>query len=93
MNIKKTELHGVLLVESDYHEDRRGSFIKVLSDINDTRRTLNITSREIYYSISKKNVIRGMHFQIPPKQHSKFVYLIDGKVRDVILVIRSDSPT
>jgi dTDP-4-dehydrorhamnose 3,5-epimerase/CDP-3, 6-dideoxy-D-glycero-D-glycero-4-hexulose-5-epimerase len=49
--------------------------------------------KENYYSISGKNVIRGMHFQIPPFEHVKVVYLNQGKIFDVVLDLRKDSTT
>jgi dTDP-4-dehydrorhamnose 3,5-epimerase len=48
--------------------------------------------REVYFSLSDKNVIRGMHFQVPPAHHAKFVCVSRGAVRDVILDLRKDSP-
>ena len=49
--------------------------------------------KESYYSISHKSVIRGMHFQVPPFAHTKFVYLNQGRIIDVVLDIRKSSPT
>ena len=49
--------------------------------------------REEYYSYSKKGVIRGMHFQTPPHDHEKLVYCMQGSVLDVVLDLRSASPT
>jgi dTDP-4-dehydrorhamnose 3,5-epimerase/CDP-3, 6-dideoxy-D-glycero-D-glycero-4-hexulose-5-epimerase len=48
---------------------------------------------ELYYSINKKDVIRGMHFQIPPVEHVKMVYVITGKIIDVCLDLRHNSKT
>lgn len=48
---------------------------------------------EEYYSISKKNVIRGLHFQLPPMDHVKMVYCVHGEVLDVVLDLRVGSPT
>ena len=46
-----------------------------------------------YVSCSKKNVIRGMHFQIPPFSHKKAIACISGKALDVVVDMRKNSPT
>lgn len=48
---------------------------------------------EEFFSTSKKNVIRGMHFQLPPDDHAKLVYCIRGSVMDVLVDLRKNSPT
>ncbi len=48
---------------------------------------------EEYYSVSHKNVIRGMHFQLPPMDHVKMVYCVQGEVMDVVVDLRVGSPT
>jgi dTDP-4-dehydrorhamnose 3,5-epimerase/CDP-3, 6-dideoxy-D-glycero-D-glycero-4-hexulose-5-epimerase len=49
---------------------------------------LNLEIREEFYSISQKNVLRGMHFQLPPHAHDKLVYCTRGAVLDVLLDLR-----
>ncbi len=65
--------------------DERGFFQKIYSD-----KTMNF--KEQYYSVSKKNVIRGIHFQLPPHDHEKLVYCVKGKVLDLIIDLRLKSP-
>jgi dTDP-4-dehydrorhamnose 3,5-epimerase len=48
---------------------------------------------ESFYSINEENVIRGMHFQLPPHDHDKIVYCSKGKLLDVVLDLRSNSKT
>jgi dTDP-4-dehydrorhamnose 3,5-epimerase len=48
---------------------------------------------EEYYTISKRDVIRGMHFQVPPMDHAKLIYCPVGKIKDVVLDLRRGSPT
>lgn len=48
---------------------------------------------EIIISKSKKNVIRGLHFQNPPNDINKIIYCLDGNIRDVFLDMRKSSPT
>lgn len=47
---------------------------------------------EEYYSVSHKNVLRGMHFQSPPKEHTKLVYCVFGEVIDAVVDLRIGSP-
>ncbi len=47
----------------------------------------------MYYSVSSKGVLRGMHFQTPPSAYAKLVYVSHGRVLDVALDIRKGSPT
>jgi len=54
---------------------------------------LFIEIKKSYYSISQKNVIRGMHFQRPPYDHIKLVFVTSGSILDVVLDIRKDSST
>ena len=54
---------------------------------------LPVVWNEEYYSISRKGVIRGMHFQTPPYDHEKLVYCMRGRVLDVVLDLRISSPT
>jgi len=49
--------------------------------------------RECYISSSQKGVVRGMHFQTPPHQHSKIVTCLKGEALDVVVDLRSGSPT
>lgn len=65
--------------------DERGFFQKIYSD-----KTMNF--KEQYYSVSKKNVIRGIHFQLPPHDHEKLVYCVKGQVLDLIIDLRLKSP-
>lgn len=93
MNIIKTTLDGVFEVENKIFEDQRGSFVKTFHSevfINDG---LDSDFRESFYSVSKKNVLRGMHYQLPPHDHSKLVYVVSGKILDVVVDIRENSET
>lgn len=93
MKLIPTQLDGVFLLEPKVFSDERGTFIKPFH--KDTLEGLGLDAdfKESFYSISHKNVIRGMHFQSPPHEHSKLIYVSKGKVLDVVLDIREDSPT
>lgn len=93
MKIIDTEISGLKIIEPRIFEDTRGKFIKTFTNDFFQENGLNIDIKESYYSISHKDVIRGMHFQTPPYEHVKLVYVPFGKIIDVVLDIRKDSPT
>lgn len=93
MEIENTFIPGLKLIHLNEFKDNRGSFIKVFNHDFFTENGLETDFKESYYSISAKNVIRGMHFQIPPFEHTKLVYLNQGKIIDAVLDIRKASPT
>jgi len=93
MKVIPTKLHGVFIIETDSFEDGRGVFIKTFHADVFKEYGLESTFKESFYSTSKKDVIRGMHFHLPPHDHSKLVYVTHGSLLDVVLDIRKDSPT
>lgn len=73
--------------------DERGGFFKPYS-----RGALELLGvrpnfSECFYSTSKRGVIRGMHFQIPPFSHEKLVFVVSGEILDVVLDLRIGSKT
>lgn len=93
MEIEQTFIPDLKLIHLKEFTDTRGSFIKVFNQEFFAKNGMATDFKESYYSISSKNVIRGMHFQIPPFEHTKLVYLNQGKIIDVVLDIRKTSPT
>ncbi|WP_321328356.1 dTDP-4-dehydrorhamnose 3,5-epimerase [uncultured Ilyobacter sp.] len=93
MKLIKTDLQGVFIIENFHVEDDRGSFTKTYHKNFFKENNLCNEFREGFYSVSHKNVIRGMHFQLPPHDHEKLVYVIRGKIIDVILDLRKNSST
>lgn len=93
MQISSTKLSGCFEIFPDVFDDNRGQFVKTYHEDCFIQNNLNITWKEEYYSISKKNVIRGMHFQLPPHDHEKLVYCVSGAVLDVVVDLRNNSPT
>ena len=89
---QELELKGSFLIKPFYASDNRGGFIK---DYNiDTFKANGIEHelKEVFYTISKKGVIRAIHFQLV-KQQAKLVRCVSGHVFDVIVDLRPDSPT
>lgn len=93
MNIEKTALEGVYIINNFVAQDERGTFVKTFNKQNFVNNGLNFEIRESYFSISKKNVIRGMHFQLPPSDHEKLVYVPYGSILDVVIDLRKNSLT
>ena len=93
MRIEETFIPGLKLIHLKKFTDSRGCFLKVFNAEFFKENDLESNFKESYYSISQKDVIRGMHFQIPPFEHTKLVYLNQGKIVDVILDIRKTSQT
>ena len=73
--------------------DTRGSFVKTFHHTSLHKAAINFELRESYFSYSRKDVIRGMHFQLPPHQHAKIVFCPHGAILDVIIDLRKKSPT
>ena len=93
MKIKKTNLKDLFVIHPFSHADDRGKFVKTFNFDDYTKSGLNTVFQEEYFSVSKKGVLRGMHFQAPPFEHNKLVYCIYGSVLDVVLDLRKSSGT
>lgn len=92
MKFQKTPL-GLQVITFPSFPDNRGSFVKIFHDTTLREQGIDFELKESYFSVSRKNVIRGLHFQLPPHQHSKIVYCPQGAILDVVVDLRKDSPT
>jgi dTDP-4-dehydrorhamnose 3,5-epimerase len=92
-DLKPSNISGCFELQPKVFEDTRGRFVKVYHDLAFVEKGLETHFAEEYYSISNKNVIRGMHFQLPPRDHVKVVYCVQGEVMDVVLDLRVGSLT
>ncbi len=81
----------IKIIENFSAYDERGKFIKTFNESEFKKMGIVFENRESYYSISNKDVIRGMHFQIPPYEHDKIIHVINGDVIDVIVDLRTKS--
>lgn len=93
MNVIKTDIPDVLIVEPKVFGDNRGYFFEAYSE-----RQFNNTVREVSFvqdnqSKSSRGVLRGLHFQKPPYVQSKLVSVVKGCIRDVAVDLREGSPT
>ncbi len=91
--LKPSKIEGCFELQHNVFEDSRGQFLKLFNKDAFAAHNLDTTLSEEYYSVSYKNVIRGLHFQIPPMEHVKLVTCVDGNVIDVVVDLRTDSPT
>ena len=94
MDIIKTEIASVLILEPDIFNDNRGYFFESYSQAKFREATgLDIAFVQDNESLSSYGVLRGLHFQRTPYEQAKLVRVVRGKVWDVAVDIRRDSPT
>lgn len=92
MNVTETALPGVLLIEPRCFRDDRGFFFETFNLASMIELGLPITWKQDNFSLSKKNVVRGIHYQIGEPQ-GKLVRVVTGAALDVIVDLRKSSPT
>ena len=93
MNVIKTDIEGVFILEPRVFEDARGYFFESYS-----KRVFDAEIGPVNFvqdneSCSTRGVMRGLHFQRPPFTQAKLVRCVRGKVLDVAVDIRKESPT
>jgi dTDP-4-dehydrorhamnose 3,5-epimerase len=93
ISISPGKITGVRLIRPQAQRDQRGAFVKTMHAEAFSRYGIQTQYAEQYYSVSKSNVLRGLHFQTPPHDHYKLVTCIDGEAFDVIVDLRKESPT
>lgn len=93
MEFQELDLKGVLKFTGFFAEDSRGHFFKNFSSSWPQKSIHNFHPQESFFSFSHHNVIRGLHFQIPPHDHQKIVCPLTGKILDVVLDLRKSSET
>ncbi len=89
----KTNISGPLIIKTTKHTDPRGIFIKIYDKEQFLKNNLKFNLGEHFYSFSKKNTIRGLHYQNKPHEQEKIVYVTKGKILDIFLDIRKNSKT
>ena len=98
MNVIKTDIEGVLILEPKVFGDVRGYFFESFSQREFDEKVAPILGHTINFvqdneSMSSYGVMRGLHFQRPPFTQSKLVRCVKGAVLDVAVDIRKGSPT
>ncbi len=93
MELIKTTLNDCWELRPRIFSDDRGSLVKTYHENTFSSSGLHTDFKEEYYSVSKKGVLRGLHFQIPPTDHVKCVTCISGRIFDVVVDLRKNSST
>ena len=98
MDVIKTAINGVLIIEPKVFGDKRGYFFESFSQREFDEKVAPILGHTINFvqdneSMSSYGVMRGLHFQRPPYTQSKLVRCVKGSVLDVAVDIRKGSPT
>ncbi|MBL31980.1 MAG: dTDP-4-dehydrorhamnose 3,5-epimerase [Flavobacteriales bacterium] len=89
----QTNINGLFIIKNEIFSDERGQFMEIWNHTNFQNQNLNINFSQDNISISRKNVIRGLHFQNQPYGQIKYISVIRGKVLDVVVDIRKESKT
>ncbi len=94
MNIKTTPFKEVFILKPNVHLDQRGSFMESFN-VREVEKYLG--KKTVFcqdnLTYSKKGVLRGLHYQLPPFSQTKLVHVIKGNVLDVVVDIRKGSST
>ena len=93
MEVIKTAIEGVAIIEPKVFKDQRGYFFESFSQREFEAKVRKINFVQDNESMSSYGVMRGLHFQRPPYTQSKLVRCVKGKVLDVAVDIRKGSPT
>ncbi len=93
MEVIKTSIDGVVIIEPRIFKDARGYFFESFSKREFDEKVRPVNFVQDNQSMSVKGVMRGLHFQRPPYTQSKLVSCVKGRVLDVAVDIRKGSPT
>ena len=93
MEVIKTSIDGLVIIEPRVFKDARGHFFESFSQREFEEKVRPINFVQDNESMSSYGVMRGLHFQRPPYTQSKLVRCVKGKVLDVAVDIRKGSPT
>lgn len=93
MEIIKTAIEGLVIIEPKVFQDARGYFFESFSQREFEEKVRKVNFVQDNESMSSYGVMRGLHFQRPPYSQSKLVRCVKGKVLDVAVDIRKGSPT
>ena len=94
MELVKTKLDGVYIVEPKVYGDNRGWFMETYSEKAFKDAGIDVTFVQDNHSYSaQKGVLRGLHFQLNPMSQAKLLRVLRGTLLDVVVDIRKGSPT
>jgi dTDP-4-dehydrorhamnose 3,5-epimerase len=81
---------SIKLISNDYFKDQRGFFYESFKSKN--FKNINFIQDNISFS-KKKGTLRGLHFQKPPYEQAKLLYVLSGEIYDVVVDLRKNSKT
>ena len=93
MEIIKTPIEGLLVIEPQVFKDARGYFVETYNEKRYREAGIEVRFVQDNQSCSSYGVVRGLHFQRPPYSQAKLVTCTVGRVLDVAVDLRKDSPT
>ena len=93
MEVIKTDIEGLVIIEPKVFKDARGYFFESFSQREFEEKVRKVNFVQDNESMSSYGVMRGLHFQRPPYTQSKLVRCVKGRVLDVAVVLRKGSPT
>lgn len=93
MKFISTPLEGLLIIEPKVFLDERGFFYESFNESLMIEHGIKGPFIQDNQSVSHKNVLRGLHFQVPPHQQGKLIRVVNGSVLDIVVDIRKNSPS
>jgi len=93
MQITKTPILGLTIIEPELKTDQRGYFMECYHQEKLTHLGIHNQFVQENQSFSKKGTIRGLHYQLNPYAQAKLIRVIDGAIWDIVVDLRQGSPT
>ncbi len=93
MQTHSTPFQGLWVLEPRIFEDDRGYFFEAWNQQTFQKLGIDYSFAQDNQSASQKDVVRGLHFQVPPYEQGKLVRVISGSVLDVVVDLRKSQPT
>ena len=93
MKTQTTEIEGIVIVEPQVFGDSRGYFMETYQKEKYVAAGIDVTFMQDNESMSRYGVVRGLHYQAEPYAQAKLIRVVAGRVLDVAVDIRKDSPT
>ncbi len=93
MKIEETNIKDLLIIQPTVFEDSRGCFFEAYNKTKFSENGIDYQFIQDNQSFSKRGVIRGLHLQINPFAQAKLVRVLEGKILDVTVDLRKNSPT
>jgi dTDP-4-dehydrorhamnose 3,5-epimerase len=90
---KKLKITGVILIEPKFFPDKRGFFMETYKQSAFAESGIREKFVQENHSHSRQNVLRGLHYQTAPRAQAKLVRCVSGRIFDVAVDIRKNSPT